>query len=110
MTTWLTAPSGLYTFDSQTGRAVPILAINQDGWGLTPGGSKTKQIYMLGAPEGDPAAADRVQTRTHSSDYMAAVRQAQLDGTPECPHGEPRGARYCPHCRRCRRTTWQASA
>lgn len=97
--TWITAPAGLYTFDSQTGRAVPILAVNEDGHGLTPGGTTTKQIHMIGAPQGDPDTADRVQARTYQRDYMTAVRQAEQLGIPPCPHGEPRGPHYCPHCR-----------
>jgi hypothetical protein len=97
--TWITAPAGLYTFDERTGKAVPILAIDEQGRGLTPGGGQTTQIHMLDAPHGDPAAADQIQARTNRNDYMAAVREAQRTAIGPCPHGEPRGPHYCAHCR-----------
>lgn len=102
MTTWHTAPAGLYHL--RDGRALPILLVNETGEGLLPDGTRTRHIHAH-LDGWTPTPPD--QARSHSNDYMAAVRQAQLDGTPECPHGEPRGVRYCP---RCRRTTWQANA
>jgi hypothetical protein len=92
---WITAPAGLYTFDAATGRAVPVIAVDQRGWGLLPGGSTTRQIYMVGAPQGDPEA----EGRAHRDGYMQAVRDAERTGTDPCPHGEPRGTRYCALCR-----------
>jgi hypothetical protein len=103
--TWITAPAGLYTFDERTGKAVPILAINTNGLGLTPGGATTTQIHMIGAPQGNPDTTTRIQTRTNSNDYMAAVREAETNGTQPCHHGEPRGPHYCANCRRTTRHT-----
>lgn len=84
--TWIAAPSGLYTL--QGGQAVPILAINEQGRGLLPGGGETTNIYVhLNGWTPSPPA------RT----YQEIVRDTRAE---ECPHGEPRGGYYCAHCRR----------
>lgn len=84
--TWITAPSGLYTL--RNGNAVPVLAVNENGRGLLPGGGQTADIYahLNGWTPSAP-------TRT----FREIVRDNE-EG--ECPHGDPRGERYCALCRR----------
>lgn len=94
---WHTAPPGLYHIHD--GKPVPILLINEHGEGLLPGGQTTTHIYAH-LPGLQIANQDAQDTTRNRNDYMALVRQAEQHGTPPCPHGDPRGTRYCANCRR----------
>jgi hypothetical protein len=94
--TWHTAPAGLYHI--RAGQPVPILLVNTNGEGLLPDGSTTRHIYAH-IPGLELAHQDRHDSTRNRGDYMAAVREAERTGTGPCHHGEPRGPRYCPHCR-----------
>ena len=91
---WHTAPAGLYHI--RNGAAVPVVLVSETGEGLLPDGTITRNYYahLHGwTPTGtDENAANR-------AGYLALVRQAEQLGIPPCPHGEPRGTRYCALCR-----------
>lgn len=93
---WHTAPAGLYHI--RDGKPIPVLLINEHGQGMIPGGETTSHIYAH-LPGLEIANQDKQDATRNQRDYMTAVRQAEQLGIPPCPHGEPRGPHYCPHCR-----------
>lgn len=55
-----------------------------------------------------PGNQPRPETRSIQT-FGESLRRARSTGATECPHGEPRGERYCALCRGVRsntRSTW----
>lgn len=85
--TWLPAPSNLYAMPKGATYPVPVLAIDPvRGVGLLPGGGITEKIYV-NLPSWRPTE----EPRPMYNESLAAE---------PCPHGEPRGPRFCALCRR----------
>lgn len=93
--TWHTAPAGLYHL--RNGAAIPVVLVNENGEGLLPDGTTTRNYYAH-LHGWTPTGSD--ETTINRGDYMRLVREAEQQGIPPCPHGEPRGNRFCALCRR----------